>query len=116
MAELTQVQSDVQSLASSDKKQVATEALKSLSVSDQQDAVAAAGVLPPPAQSTTNSIWLIVVIAFVIVFVGDFFAIAYMYIKDAPNVAAAVDKLLLVFTTVTAFLAGLLAPSPVRKP
>lgn len=114
MAELAQVQTDVQSLSNLERKQVATQALKALSAEDQQAAVAAAG-LPLPDEGTTNYIWLIVVIAFVIVFLGAFFAIAYLYIKNAPNVSDAVDKLLLVFTTVTAFLAGLLAPSPMKK-
>lgn len=115
MAELEQVQRDVQNLSSTDKKEVATQALRGLSP-EQQLAAAAAAELPLPTQGTTNYIWLIVVIAFVIVFLGAFFAIAYLYIKNAPNVSDAVDKLLLVFTTVTAFLAGLLAPSPVKKP
>lgn len=114
MAGLKQLQTDMEGLSSTEKKQVAIEALKDLSTTEQQAAVVAAG-LPLPAQGTTNYIWLIVVIAFVVVFLGAFFSIAYMYINNAPNVGPAVDKLLLVFTTVTAFLAGLLAPSPVKK-
>ena len=113
MTDVSQVQTSMRSLPASEQKEVVIDGLRNLKPSDQQEAIAAA-VLGAPEQGTTNKIWLIVVIAFVIVFLGAFFAIAYLYIKQAPNVGDAVDKLLLVFTTVTAFLAGLLAPSPVK--
>jgi hypothetical protein len=54
---------------------------------------------------------MIVVIGFVFVFVGAFLTMAYYYSDAKINL----DKMLTVFTTVSAFLAGLLAPSPVRK-
>ncbi|HEX8495263.1 MAG TPA: hypothetical protein VF658_20800 [Pyrinomonadaceae bacterium] len=114
MVEVSQVEAVVQGLSPSEQKEVVISGLKNLKPSDQQDAIAAA-VLPVPEPGTTNKIWLIVVIAFVIVFLCSFFAIAYIYIKPLADAAAAVDKLLLIFTTVTAFLAGLLAPSPVKK-
>lgn len=116
MTDVSQVQAGMQSLPPSAQKEVVINGLRNLKPSDQQEAIAAAAAeLPAPEQGTTNKIWLIVVIAFVIVFLGAFFAIAYLYIKQTPNVGEAVDKLLLMFTTVTAFLAGLLAPSPVKK-
>jgi hypothetical protein len=114
MAELTQLRDEVKSLSTSDRKQLATEALKDLSASDQKDVVDDAGV-GKPDQNTTNTIWVIVVAAFVVVFIGSFAALAYLYLTNAPTIDKAVDKLLLVFTTVSAFLAGLLAPSPVRN-
>ncbi len=114
MAELTLLQDQVKSLSTSERKQVVTEALKNLSASDQREVVEDAGI-GNPDQGTTNTIWIIVVAAFVIVFLGAFAALAYLYLSNSPTIDKAVDKLLLVFTTVSAFLAGLLAPSPVKR-
>jgi len=91
-------------------KSVAIDALKNMSPEDRQD-VARAAQLRDPGQDATDKIWLIVVSAFVIVFIGAFATLAYHYADPKINL----DKLITVFTTVSAFLAGLLAPSPVKN-
>lgn len=113
MAHLSEVQSGVESLPAQERKAVAIQAASNLSVEDKQDVVEA--LLGKPDQPTTNTIWVIVVSAFVVVFVGAFLSIAYLYISNSTNVDRGGDKLLTIFTTVTAFLAGLLAPSPLKK-
>lgn len=75
-------------------------------------------VLPTPDSTTNNAIWLIVVGAFAIVMVGAAFVLgAGVNIKHAAGAdyATKSDTILTVFTTVVAFLAGLLSPSPVKK-
>jgi hypothetical protein len=67
-----------------------------------------AETLRAPSQGTADRIWLLVVVGFIIVFVGSFLAMAVYFFYDKK-----VDTLLTVFTTSAAFLAGLLAPSPV---
>jgi hypothetical protein len=72
--------------------------------------------LPPPDPPTANIIWLIIIAAFSI-------AMLYaVYILGSGVTHAAVaspitksDTILTIFTTTTAFLAGLLSPSPVKK-
>ncbi len=75
---------------------------------------------PPPLESKTNkAIWLIVVIAFALVMVGAayilFSGVTSKLDPNAPYVTKG-DQVLTVFTTVVAFLAGLLSPSPVSPP
>src|SRR5262249_20670423 len=108
MTSLSEIKSNVQALDPSAKKQIAIEAAKDLSSEDKQ---AIAQALGPPSQNITNIIWLVVVIGFVIVFIGSFATMAYYYTTQNTNL----DKMLTVFTTVSAFLAGLLAPSPVKN-
>ncbi len=108
MTELSQLRSDVQALAPDQRKQLAIEAAAGLS-SEDKEAVSRA-VLPLPPPDTTAKIWLVVVLAFVIVFVGSFFTLAFFLYNGK-----ATDNLFTAFTTVSAFLAGLLAPSPVAN-
>jgi hypothetical protein len=75
-------------------------------------------LLPPPDKETNNTIWLIVVIAFALVMVGSAYVLGAGVTSklDANAVyAAKSDTILTVFTTVVAFLAGLLSPSPIKK-
>ncbi len=108
MAVLSQVRADAMSLPSEERKQLAIEAGGSLNSEEKQDLRAALG---GPTQGVTDKIWMVVVIAFVIVFVGAFGAIAYYYTNEKANL----DKLITVFSTVSAFLAGLLVPSPIAN-
>lgn len=79
----------------------------------------AAPVPPPPAGTITNDlIWLIVVIAFALVMVGAAYLIGTgltSKLEADATYATNSDKILTVFTTAVAFLAGLLSPSPVKK-
>ena len=99
---------ELSNLGALEKKQIAVALAGDLSPEDQKAVVRA---LNGPTQDTTDKIWMIVVIGFVIVFVGAFSTMAYYYANKDINL----DKMLTVFTTVSAFLAGLLAPSPVKK-
>lgn len=71
-----------------------------------------------PSQTTSNIIWLIVISSFVLVMLWA--AIVLGRGVDAKLEAGAIyvtkgETMLTVFTTVVAFLAGLLSPSPVKK-
>jgi hypothetical protein len=75
-------------------------------------------VLPEPSQTTNNVIWLIVVAAFALVMVGSAYVLGTGVTSKLEAGASYVTKgetILTVFTTVVAFLAGLLVPSPVKK-
>jgi hypothetical protein len=75
-------------------------------------------MLPPPDTKTNNAIWLIVVIAFALVMVGAayvLFAGVTSKLEAGAAYATKSDTILTVFTTVVAFLAGLLSPSPVQR-
>lgn len=84
---------------------------------DQKEAVAQAlGVrIPEPDQSTSNKVWLIIIQAFAFALIA---AVAILgigvFVAPAEN-GTKPDTILTIFTTVTAFLAGLFAPSPVAK-
>lgn len=74
--------------------------------------------LPPPDSKTNNAIWLIVVISFAAVMMGAAYVLgAGVSSKLEINATYATksDTILTIFTTVVAFLAGLLSPSPVKK-
>jgi hypothetical protein len=75
-------------------------------------------VLPDPDPTTNNTIWLIVVIAFAAVMLWAAYVLGAGVGTKLEANATYVTKgetMLTVFTTVVAFLAGLLAPSPVKK-
>lgn len=107
-----EVLNNVEELAPRERRDVLLEAIENSSEEDKKSfALATARALPDPTPAATDRIWLIVVIAFVIVLVGSFAAmVANLFWKGEID-----DKLLTIFTTVSAFLAGLLAPSPVNK-
>lgn len=76
------------------------------------------GTIPPdpqeagmqaPGRFTSDAIWCIVVIAFVVVMIGGAVAlVAAIFSGNKP------DLLLTIFTTAAGYLAGLLSPSPVQ--
>ena len=70
--------------------------------------------IPDPDQPTGNVLWKIVIWAFAIVMVGTALVLGLSVFFPGPG-ATKPDTILTVFTTVTAFFAGLLAPSPVGK-
>jgi hypothetical protein len=97
---------EVSELSPEDQKSIAMVALQSMSESDRTEVRQRLG-LGSPGKGTTDQIWLIVVGTFCAVLLGAALTLAYAIIRkiDAP-------ALLTVFTTTTAFLAGLLSPSP----
>ncbi len=84
---------------------------------DQKEALAQAlGVrLPDPDPSTSNKVWLIIIRAFAFAMIA---AVAILgigvFVAPVAN-GTKPDMILTIFTTVTAFLAGLFAPSPVTE-
>jgi hypothetical protein len=75
-------------------------------------------VIPPPDTKTANIVWIIVVASFVLVIMGAAYVIGTsVFTKIEKDVVCIgkVDMILTVFTTVVAFIPGLLSPSPVTK-
>jgi len=72
--------------------------------------------VPPPDQTTSNKVWLIIIWAFVLVMVTAVITLCitvFIKVQEDETYLAKPELILTVFTTVTAFLAGLFAPSPV---
>lgn len=83
---------------------------------EQKKAVAKAlvGVLKLD-QTTSNKVWLIIIRCFVTVMLGAAVVLS-ISVFAAPVAGGTKPEIILtLFTTVTAFLAGLFAPSPVAK-
>lgn len=96
----------VQTLSPADKTEVFKEAATDLS--EQQKIAVAEAILGKPTQKATDTLWLIIVIVFAAAFILSVAAmIVAVFTKDGID-----DKLITIFTTTSAFLAGLLAPSP----
>ncbi len=94
------------------KKDVTATALNSLDDASKKDVATRAGI-SSPNQTTTNTIWLFIVIGFVFVFVvaSTFLIIGVAILgKKADDV----QVVLTIFTAVVGFLAGLLTPSPAQ--
>ncbi len=78
----------------------------------------AQAVLGSPSERTRDAIWLIIVGAFAIVLVGSAACLARaVFVETTANATyfAKIETVVTVFTSVLAFLSGLLAPSPVKK-
>ncbi len=74
--------------------------------------------LPPPSDTITNTIWLIIVISFSLVMVGSALVLGVGVFSTIPKDSGLISKpdtLLTVFTTVVGFLAGLISPSPMSR-
>lgn len=97
----------VQTLSPAEKTEVLREATTNLS--EQQKIAVAEAILGKPTQQATDTLWLIIVIVFATAFILSVAAMIYaaIFTKDGID-----DKLITIFTTTSAFLAGLLAPSP----
>ncbi len=71
-----------------------------------------------PAPVTTNAIWIIVVCSFAAVMLYSAYVlgsgVGTALVKDTVYVTKG-ETILTLFTTVVAFLAGLLAPSPMKQ-
>lgn len=91
------------------------ETLKSLAQDATQSLPRA---LEPPDSKTTNAIWVIVVLAFAVVMLGSAYVLGSTVTTKLDAGVTYVTKgetILTVFTTVVAFLAGLLSPSPLKR-
>lgn len=71
--------------------------------------------VPEPDQSTSNRVWLIIIGSFALVMVGSVFVLSLGLFRAPVPGGTKPDMILTIFTTTTAFLAGLFAPSPVAK-
>ncbi len=100
--------SGIQDFSPEQKRNVAVAALNGLPPEQQRQT--AQGFLP--TQITTDRIWYITVSAFAIVLVGSFLTLAVSVFVAGAG-ATSSDIILTVFSSVVAFLAGLLAPSPI---
>lgn len=84
---------------------------------DQKQAFAQAlGVrIPDPDIITSNRVWLIIIWTFAAVMLGAVLVMSISVFIPPTTGGTKPETILTVFTTVTAFLAGLFAPSPVAK-
>lgn len=87
---------------------------------DTQRAIAraVAAVVPPPSGRTASAIWIIVVVAFAAALLATAITLCvglFMPVADVTKQVTRSETILTVFTTVTGFLAGLLAPSPISN-
>jgi hypothetical protein len=93
----------VQALSPEAKKDVAAQTISTLSSEDRKDL----GQLFQPSQDVANWIWLIIVLAFALVFVGSTIAffVAALSLERAGNI----ELLLTVVTTIAGILAGFIS-------
>ena len=92
------------------------EAVDSLPNEQKQSIAKVLGVrLPEPDQTTSNKVWLIIIWCFGIVMVGAVVVLSISVFATPVAGGTKPETILTVFMTVTAFLAGLFAPSPVEK-
>jgi hypothetical protein len=99
-----------------EKIAVLKDALVHFTSDDKTALVQALGArLPDPDQKTSDKVWLIIISAFGgVMLISVLFLGFGMFITPVPN-GTKPDTVLTVFTTVTAFLAGLFTPSPGSK-
>ena len=101
----------IQDLSADTQTKVAIEAMRQLGVADQKDVVKQAG-LPGPGQAVADKLWLMIVASFALVMIGSFMSMAIPVLTSttSPN-----QMLFTVFTTVAAFLIGIVTPSPISR-
>src|SRR4051794_6188281 len=96
------VQSGAENISDSDLEKLAWEIRR---LSDAEKKALKDLVFPDPSSSVVDKIWMVVVCAFVLVFLGSFVSL----------IVKPTDPIMTIFMTTAAFLAGLLSPSPVQK-
>jgi hypothetical protein len=99
----------------SDKIQALGTSINDLSVSDKQIVEQVLSGVLSPSPKTSDAVWLIIIWAFSGVMVGAVVVLSVGMFMPPVTGGTKSDTILTVFTTVTAFLAGLFAPSPVAK-
>lgn len=102
----------VKSLNSNEKKEVLLSAAKDLNNEERQNlSNDLNAIIGQPTQKAADTLWLIIVVSFAVGFLLSIGAIVY----SSVFLEAISDKLVIIFTTTSAFLAGILAPSPMGK-
>jgi hypothetical protein len=110
-ASVETVLNGVQTLPSRSRVSVLRQSAAQLTQEERRAVVE--GLTPP---TDTKGLWLIVVLAFAVVLVGSFGAIAAGMFIPLPEHASVKPELALsMFTSVVGFLAGLFIPSPANK-
>jgi hypothetical protein len=110
---LQPVPADLAAQGQTEKMQTIRAAVESLPDAQKQAfAQELSARFPAPDQTTSNKVWLIIIWAFVSVMVLSVGTLCITVFVAPAAGGTAPDKILTVFTTVTAFLAGLFAPSP----
>ncbi len=96
-----------------EKIAILKDALVNFNKDDKSALVQALGArIPDPDQKTSDKVWLIIITAFAAVMLLSVLFLGFgMYVTPVTN-GTKPDTVLTVFTTVTAFLAGLFTPSP----
>lgn len=96
-----------------EKVAILKDALLHFNQDDKTALVQALGArIPDPDQKTSDKVWLIIITTFAaVVLLAVLFLGFGMYLSPVPN-GTKPDTILTVFSTVTAFLAGLFTPSP----
>ena len=82
---------------------------------DQRESLEQALGLDRPDQATSNKVWLIIIWAFASAMLLAVLVMSISLFVPVTTGGTKPETILTVFTTVTAFLAGLFAPSPVAK-
>jgi len=72
-------------------------------------------LMPDPTPKTADSIWKVVIWAFVIVLIISTIALSVGMFLGVPDAATKSETMLTVITTIVGFLAGLFTPSPAGK-
>ena len=83
-----------------------------------RDATESLPRLPAPTSKANDVLWIMIVSCFVLVMLGSAFVLASTVtteIKAGVTYVTKGETILTIFTTVVAFLAGLLSPSPLKK-
>lgn len=107
---------DVAAKPQAQQAQAIKEAVNALPEDQKQAVAQALGVrIPDPDQTTSNKVWLIIIWAFAVALVGAVLVLGIGVFLPPVKDGVKPDMILTIFTTVTAFLAGLFAPSPVAK-
>jgi len=101
------------SKSENEKIAILKDALVHFTKDDKSALVEALGArIPDPDQKTSDKVWLIIITTFAaVVLLAVLFLGFGMYLSPVPN-GTKPDTILTVFSTVTAFLAGLFTPSP----
>jgi hypothetical protein len=97
----------------STKLELLTHSVQNLSNTDKETIRVALGA---PSDPVRDRIWITVVTAFVFLIVGSFLALTVsLFLPNEVKNDARVQIILTVFSTASAFLTGLLAPSPIKN-
>jgi hypothetical protein len=105
----------VEAMPRAERAQAVSEAVSVLSPEQRAALAEALGArVLDPDQKTSNTIWRIIIWSFTLVMIGAVVVLGIGVWVTPVQDGTKPETMLTVFTTVTAFLAGLLAPSPVK--